>query len=90
MDVCLLRAPGGTVDCWVPGADRRRGKAVAVVVLLLLETGYYHARGVGPCNWAQWPAGEPVRDEHFFPEASPGFRQALAAWMRSLPTPETP
>ena len=23
-------------------------------------------------------------------EASPGFRQALAAWMRSLPTPETP
>jgi len=42
-----------------------------------LDTGYYHARGDGPCNWAQWPVGEPLSDEHFFPEAGEEFRQQL-------------
>ena len=42
-----------------------------------LPTGYYRAQGHGPCEWAQWPAGEPLREEHFFPEASRSFREAL-------------
>jgi hypothetical protein len=43
-----------------------------------LESGYYHLRGVGLCNWAQ-PARWPVPDEaeleeSFFPEAGREFR----------------
>ncbi len=48
-----------------------------MVGIRLLSTGYFHARGVGPCEWAQWPVGEELADEHFFPEASGAFRREL-------------
>ena len=40
-----------------------------------LDSGYWHARGIGPCNWAQWIG--PLTDDAFFPEASDEFRRAL-------------
>ena len=53
-----------------------------------LESGYYHIRGNGPCEWAQpptWPCSETVLREHVFPEASERFiRDALTA-MPSAP-----
>jgi hypothetical protein len=50
-----------------------------MIQIKLLPSGYYHARGEGPCNWAQWPAYESLRAEHFFPQASAGFRRARCA-----------
>lgn len=48
-----------------------------------LESGYYHVRGQGPCNWAQppeWPCDEATLRAHTFGEASEDFvRSALAA-----------
>lgn len=41
-----------------------------------LESGYYHIRGRGPCNWAQpphWPCSTEVLRAHAFPEASEQF-----------------
>ena len=41
-----------------------------------LESGYFHIRGRGPCNWAQppsWPCSEHVLREHMFPGASREF-----------------
>ncbi len=41
-----------------------------------LDSGYYHVRGVGPCNWAQvpfWPCDEACIRRHAFPEASEDF-----------------
>jgi hypothetical protein len=47
-----------------------------------LPSGYYHVRGVGPCNWAQpphWPCDEDTLRAHAFHEASEEFiRSALA------------
>jgi len=46
-----------------------------------LESGYWHIRGEGPCNWAQppvWPCSEEVLRQHTFPQASMGFiKEAL-------------
>jgi hypothetical protein len=56
------------------GTERTETMAIEVK---LLPTGYYRAQGQGPCEWAQWPKGEPLRDEHFFPEASAKFREGL-------------
>ncbi len=43
-----------------------------------LESGYWHLRGDGPCNWAQprdWPcASETDLEASFFPEAGDRFR----------------
>jgi len=48
-----------------------------------LESGYWHVRGVGPCNWAQppqWPCDEQTLREHAHLEASEDFiREALNA-----------
>ncbi len=44
-----------------------------------LATGYWHVRGIGPCNWAQpptWPCSEETLREHAFPEASEEFIRA--------------
>ena len=41
-----------------------------------LDSGYWHIRGDGPCNWAQppwWPCNEETLREHIFPEASDDF-----------------
>jgi hypothetical protein len=43
-----------------------------------LDSGYLHARGNGPCEWAQWPEGREPTERDFFPEASESFRRALA------------
>ena len=51
-----------------------------------MGTGYYRAQGYGPCEWAQWPVGETLREEHFFPEASVAFREMLRAEVRRLET----
>jgi len=54
-----------------------------VIVVMLLESGYYHVRGDGPCNWAQppaWPCSEEVLRQHAFPEASEAFiREAMVS-----------
>lgn len=44
-----------------------------------LESGYYHIRGEGPCNWAQpnaWPCSEEMLRRSAFPEASEAFVRA--------------
>ena len=44
-----------------------------------LDSGYYHVRGEGPCNWAQppfWPCDEQTLRNHVFSEASEGFIRA--------------
>ena len=41
-----------------------------------LESGWYHVRGRGPCEWAQpptWPCSEETLREHAFPQASDEF-----------------
>jgi hypothetical protein len=53
-----------------------------------LTTGYWHARGNGPCEWAQWPVGERLTDDAFFPEASVGFRRALRRRIRTGTRPQ--
>ena len=47
------------------------------ITIRRLSTGWWHARGQGPCEWAQWPVGAPLRDEHFFAQASERFRREL-------------
>lgn len=46
-----------------------------------LESGYFHIRGLGPCNWAQpkhWPCDEETLRKSAFPQASEEFiREAL-------------
>jgi hypothetical protein len=55
----------------------------------MLDTGYYRAQGNGPCEWAQWPVGEDLAEEHFFPEASRSFRSALRTAIASRGTMST-
>ncbi len=50
--------------------------AERITGLKQISTGWYHIRGIGPCNWVQtpeWPATEAVIREHAFPEASEEF-----------------
>jgi len=56
---------GGTHD--VPG--------YGVITIRLLDSGYWHARGIGPCSWAQWPVNSAPE---FFPGAGDRFRRALS------------
>lgn len=51
------------------------------LVVKRLDSGYYHIRGVGPCNWSQppvWPCSEEMLRAHAFPEAGDGFLRAAA------------
>ena len=53
-----------------------------------LESGYWHVRGTGPCNWAQfllWPRDIETARRAAFPEASDAFCAALI----SAPEPTT-
>lgn len=46
-----------------------------------LESGWWHIRGAGPCNWTQppcWPATEDQIKSHAFSEASEEFLRAAA------------
>ena len=45
-----------------------------------LDTGYYHIRGLGICNWAQpphWPCHEDTLRASAFPEASEDFLRSV-------------
>lgn len=47
-----------------------------------LESGWWHIRGEGPCNWAQppcWPATEEQIMAHAFAEAGEEFLRAVMA-----------
>ena len=47
-----------------------------------LESGYWHIRGYGPCNWSQpaeWPCDPEKLDDAFFGEAGAAFRRAVHA-----------
>lgn len=49
-----------------------------------LESGYFHVRGEGPCNWAQpkyWPCNVEHLQSHAFPQASDQFLRAAATAM---------
>lgn len=49
------------------------------ITVTRLDSGYYHVRGVGPCNWSQppqWPCDEAMLREYAFPEASEAFIRA--------------
>lgn len=52
-----------------------------------LDSGYYHIRGGGPCEWAQppcWPCDEATLRTHAFPQASEAFiREAMRAAKRT-------
>jgi hypothetical protein len=52
------------------------------VSVVRLSSGYFHVRGVGPCNWAQpayWPCSEESLRKAAFPQACEEFiRSALA------------
>lgn len=47
------------------------------ITIYRLSSGYYHARGRGPCEWAQWPDDRLPEDGEFFPKASEDFRRTL-------------
>jgi hypothetical protein len=56
------------------------------VTVKKLDSGYYHVRGVGPCNWSQpptWPCDESTIRQHAHPESSDEFI-ASAARVRRL------
>lgn len=53
-----------------------------VVTVKRLDSGYFHLRGTGPCNWAQpiaWPCSDEELEEGFFYEAGEPFRRAVRA-----------
>jgi hypothetical protein len=53
-----------------------------------LESGFYHVRGVGPCNWAQppaWPCSEDMLRQSAHPEAGEGFIRAALHEMTKEP-----
>lgn len=52
-------------------------KDYGLIKISELPSGYLHARGRGPCEWAQWPRWERVCDASFFDQASTKFRDAL-------------
>lgn len=58
-----------------------------MITVKQLPSGYYHIRGVGPCNWAQpefWPCAEYELRASAFPQASDDFiRAALKAAERT-------
>lgn len=57
-----------------------------MIVIKRLSSGYWHIRGVGPCNWAQaerLPETLDTMRASAFPEASETFiREAVAAVQR--------
>ncbi len=54
-----------------------------IVSIRRLESGYWHIRGRGPCNWAQpqfWPdMNEAAIEASFFNEAAESFRRVVRA-----------
>jgi len=55
------------------------GASTPHITITRLESGYYHVRGQGPCNWAQprvWPCSAEELRASAFPEASESFLRA--------------
>ena len=60
------------------------------ITIRRLDSGYWHIRGVGPCNWAQppcWPCAEETLRGHAAPGASEEFfatviNEATKLWER--------
>lgn len=49
-----------------------------MITIKKLDSGFYHIKGDGVCNWAQppyWPCDEHILRAHAFPQASEGFIQ---------------
>ena len=58
-----------------------------MIIIQRLESGYWHIRGNGPCNWAQpphWPCDEATLRAHAFPQASEAFIRAVLARLEGL------
>lgn len=56
-----------------------RSDQLAGLTVKRLDSGYFHVRGFGPCNWAQpphWPCDEETLRAHAFGEACEDFVQA--------------
>ena len=55
-----------------------------MITVKQLDSGYWHVRGDGPCEWSQpphFPCDEKTLREHAFPEASDKFiREAAREW----------
>jgi hypothetical protein len=52
------------------------------ITVTRLSSGYWHLRGIGPCNWAQpetWPCNESDLEDSFFAEAGETFRRVVRA-----------
>jgi len=50
------------------------------LVIKQLDSGYWHIRGDGPCNWTQpkqWPCSEDEVRRSAFPQASEAFLLAV-------------
>lgn len=50
--------------------------APTAIEVTRLSSGWWHIRGVGPCNWSQppeWPCDEDALREYAHPEAGDGF-----------------
>jgi hypothetical protein len=60
------------------------------ITITALPSGYWHARGTSPCEWAQWPFGEPLTDAHFFAQAGEKFRRELQKEIRKWATRPCP
>ncbi len=64
------------------------------VTVKRLDSGYWHLRSIGPCNWAQprlWPSpSEAELEESFFSEACEAFRQVVRSENVRLMEPRGP
>lgn len=53
-----------------------------MITIKKLESGYFHIRGVGPCEWTQppiWPSSDvEFLRLHAFPQASEAFLREVA------------
>lgn len=52
-----------------------------------LSSGYWHIRGIGPCNWAQvpsWPCSDAELEAGFFAEAGESFRRECREALQAI------
>ena len=59
-----------------------------MITVTRLESGYFHVRGDGPCEWSQprsWPCSEEELRKAAFPEASDRFIREAAAKANEAP-----
>lgn len=62
--------------------------AVDDITIRKIDSGYWHVRGRGPCEWTQparWPASESEIRESAFPQASEKFLLRVIALAKEVP-----